>query len=103
MSQTTNILRKDTRQLWPEILASITVLFFFTVVEPRGWVPVYPSFFSASFLSSILSALLCISWGVLIIRLVQAERLVGLNQFWTTRPYCVTEVELRRTKSSLTK
>jgi len=31
--------------------------------------------------------LFCMTWVVLIISLVQAERLVGLNQFWTTRPY----------------
>ena len=87
MNQTINIMRKDARQLWPEILSSIAVLFLFTVLEPRSWHQQQSFFLFLGPRSSALVALLFAAWGLTIVRLVQAERLVGLNQFWTTRPY----------------
>jgi hypothetical protein len=89
MNQTINIFRKDGRQLWMEILASLALLSFFTYFEPKTWSPGYASggILNPSTLSAFAVWLLCASWTVMTIRLVQSERLVGLNQFWTTRPY----------------
>jgi hypothetical protein len=87
MNQVLNIFRKDARYMWPEVASSFAVLVCFSIFEPKSWVQGYPTLIGASTLSSLFSALLCIAWGTLIIRVVQAERLVGLNQFWTTRPY----------------
>jgi hypothetical protein len=87
MNQSINILRKDARQLWPEILSSIAILLLFTVLEPRSWHQQEPFFLFLGPRPIALLALLFAGWGLTIVRLVQAERLVGLNQFWTTRPY----------------
>jgi hypothetical protein len=84
MNQILNILRKDVRHLRLEILASLAVLFLFILVEPRTWMTMFSA---ASNMARIASFLVCASWGILILRLVHAERLAGLNQFWTTRPY----------------
>lgn len=86
MNQIVNIFRKDTRQLWIEILTSLTILGLFDIFEPKGWVGVAATDPTA-IAAAALRGLLCIAWGVLIIRLIHAERLTGLNQFWTTRPY----------------
>lgn len=86
MNQIGNILRKDIKQLRLEILASLAVLALFDWVEPIGWAESveYQRF---TIVASLLAALVCASWGILILRVVQTERLAGLNQFWTTRPY----------------
>lgn len=84
MSQILNILRKDVRHLRLEILASLAVLFLFILVEPRAWMTLFSA---ARNTAQITSFLVCVSWGILIFRLVHADRLAGLNQFWTTRPY----------------
>lgn len=87
MNQSMNIFRKDTGLLRIEILVSITMLALFTVLAPGSWAWEPPILFSVSSLVNSLAVLLCLTWIILIISLVQAERLVGLNQFWTTRPY----------------
>lgn len=87
MNQIINIFRKDARQLWMEIVASLALLGFYTWIDPKTWVPGYQSTFNPATLSNNAVLLLCISWAVMMIRLVQSERLVGVNQFWTTRPY----------------
>ena len=84
MTQILNILRKDARHLRLELLASLAVLFLFIMVEPRTWMAMYSA---ASNTAQVTAFLVCVSWGILIFRLVHAERLAGLNQFWTTRPY----------------
>jgi hypothetical protein len=87
MNQTINILRKDARQLWPESVAALVILLLFAAVEPRSWMQMDSFVPMVGPVSSVLAGLLFVNWGILIIRLVQAERMVGLNQFWTTRPY----------------
>jgi hypothetical protein len=86
MNQIGNILRKDIRQLRLEILASLAVLALFDWFEPNGWAESleYERFTPVA---RLFAWLVCASWGILILRVVQAERLAGLNQFWTTRPY----------------
>ena len=85
MRQIVNIFRKDVRHLRLELIASLAVLLLFCVAEPKAWAewPAGP----ATNTSGILVFLLFASWSILILRLVHAERLAGLNQFWTTRPY----------------
>jgi hypothetical protein len=87
MNQILNIFRKDSRHLRLEILASLTVLVLYDIFEPKSWVNALPMMEVAGITSMALGLLLCISWGLLVIRVVQTERLAGLNQFWTTRPY----------------
>ena len=86
MSQIVHIFRKDARQLRLEILATLTVLFLFDIFEPRSWANPSTAMQVEGLVSAALAFLLCISWGILIIRLIQTDRLPGLNQFWTTRP-----------------
>jgi hypothetical protein len=87
MNQSLNIFRKDARQLLPQITMPVFALILFTVLEARTWIPEPPLLISTSVLTHVLVLLFCMSWIVLITSLIQAERLVGLNQFWTTRPY----------------
>ncbi len=84
MNQIVNILRKDARHLRLEILASLTVLLLFNLAEPKAWLELYGPAANAS---QITVFLVFVSWAILILRLVHLERLAGLNQFWTTRPY----------------
>jgi len=85
MSHIVRIFRKDVRQLRLEVLASLSVMVLFDIFEPRSWndfvVTTVEGMASMAF-----AILLCIAWVILIIRLIQTDRLPGLNQFWTTRP-----------------
>jgi hypothetical protein len=87
MTQALHILRKDLRHLLPEIAASLGILVLFVLTEPRTWSTDYGTTTGASQAVAALLFLLATSWAVLTLRLVHTERLVGLNQFWTTRPY----------------
>jgi hypothetical protein len=88
MSQIFRILRKDVRLLWLEIALSLTVLVAYTVWEPGTWATTMPyNVNSQRSVSNVFLFLLFISWALLIVRVVHLERLAGLNQFWTTRPY----------------
>jgi hypothetical protein len=84
MTQILNILRKDVRHLRIEIFASLTILVLFILIEPKVWTALYNR---ASNMDQLVTFLVVASWGILIVRLMHSERLVGLNQFWTTRPY----------------
>ena len=87
MSQILHIFRKDVRHHWPEILLSLALLIAFAFEQPRTWTgqPIENRFLS--FLLGFLPALMVLSWGFLIVRVVQGETLVGDRQFWVTRPY----------------
>jgi len=87
MSQILHIFRKDVRHHWPEILLSLALLIAYAVEQPRTWTgqPIENRFLS--FLLGFLPALMVLSWGFLIVRVVQGETLVGDRQFWVTRPY----------------
>jgi hypothetical protein len=87
MNQSLNIFRKDARQLLPQIMMPVFTLILFTVLGAKTWISGPPLLISTSALTHVLVLLFCMSWVVLITSLIQAERLVGLNQFWTTRPY----------------
>jgi hypothetical protein len=85
MSQIVHIFRKDARQLRLEILATLTILVLFGIFEPRSWND-FVVMTLEGMTSMAFAILLYIAWGILIIRLIQTDRLPGLNQFWTTRP-----------------
>lgn len=87
MNQSLNIFRKDTAQMLPQLLMPISTLTLFTVLESKSWSSNPLLFFSTDTLTNVLVLTFCMIWVVLITSLIQAERLVGLNQFWTTRPY----------------
>jgi hypothetical protein len=87
MSQTLHIFRKDVRHHWPEILLSLALLICFAIEQPRAWTH---QTFDSRFLTGLvnyLPAFMILSWGFLILRLVQGESLIGDRLFWITRPY----------------
>jgi hypothetical protein len=87
MNQPFNILRKDAAQLLPQLLMPMFTLALFTLLESRSWTPGPMLLFSTPALTNVLAMLFSMTWAILILSLIQAERLVGVNQFWTTRPY----------------
>ena len=89
MKQVLSIFRKDTRQFWPEIVLSVTVVFAFALVYPNQW-RVFHDLSVQNRMAVILVALgilMVTGWWLLIARAVYAESLVGDRQFWITRPY----------------
>jgi hypothetical protein len=86
MNQIVHIFRKDTRQLRLEVLATLAVMVLFDIFEPRSWANPSQDVQLQELVSRVIALLLIISWGILIIRLIQTDRLPGVNQFWTTRP-----------------
>ena len=97
MKQILHIFLKDARRFWPEILVSLALVAALVRLYPRQFLA--PDFMSVpfwthvlsdglmGFLSQALVVLVPLSWWLLISRIIHAERLVGTNQFWLTRPY----------------
>ena len=89
MTQILNIFRKDTRRFWPEIALSVIAIFAFALVYPNEW-RVFQDRDIQQRMTLMLLALgilMVTGWWLLIARVVQAESLVGDQQFWITRPY----------------
>jgi len=95
MKQILNIFRKDLRRYWRESAVSVALLVAYSWNDVRGWagernVAAYGAIgglISYQFLSGLVTVLLPVAWAFLIVRVVQAETLVGDRQFWITRPY----------------
>jgi len=90
MSQILNILRKDIRRLWVEILLVLAGTAAFVWISGRPWPLIEKA--SSEWRGSPLYGMqdqvwLPLLWWLLIARLVHQENLVGDRQFWTTRPY----------------
>ncbi|SEG67042.1 hypothetical protein SAMN05421819_4184 [Bryocella elongata] len=86
MTQLRLIVWKDVRQLWPQLSAYALLLAMYGWGVPQTW----PGSASNSFLAifvTLLKLLLIASQFVLITSVVHADRLVGEEQFWITRPY----------------
>lgn len=87
MKQALHIFRKDLRHLWPEVGVYVLLLAAFGVTAPLAWPgsgspdPVLQGFVT------LLKYLIAIAFFVVIVRVVHEERLVGVEQFWITRPY----------------
>lgn len=89
MSQILHIFRKDTRRMWLELLLSMLVMATMVWLYPSEW-QVAGGASERGRTNNyvlILTILLTVSWWLLIARAVQAEALVGEQQFWITRPY----------------
>ena len=82
MSLLLHILRKDVRQLRPEIATFVGILVIHTAIEPGSWGGP-----PGAIQAGLPSLLFYFALAILTLRVVQTERLAGLNQFWTTRPY----------------
>jgi len=95
MSRILHIFRKDLRHFWKELLVSLCLLGLYVWLAGRRWNAAHRAYglgASAGFSifgggSSLTVFLLFLSWLLVIVRLVQDERLVGDRQFWLTRPY----------------
>jgi hypothetical protein len=87
MRQTLHIFAKDVRRFYPETLASLAVTFLFLKYYPQEWGAPGIGFRSLDWLPGAITALLIVTWWVLITRVIHAESLVGERQFWVTRPY----------------
>ena len=97
MKLTLQIFGKDLRHYWPEGAACIALLVTFGWNEVRGWEKwtLYGSGFTSGVgtlftlpvLLSFSVVLLPVAWAFLVVRVIQAESLVGDRQFWITRPY----------------
>ena len=88
MRQILHIVRKDIRHHWPEIAAPIALLIAYAWIDPSQWGP--EDFLNDriySLLAKVLPPLLLVSWGFLVVRVIQGESLAGERQFWVTRPY----------------
>jgi hypothetical protein len=92
MNQIMNIFRKEVRHLRLELLASWAIMLVLDLLIPKSWTGFQPGDQPPAIAVQILTLLLFASWVVLIMRLVHGERLAGLNQFWTTRPYVWTSL-----------
>jgi hypothetical protein len=97
MKQILHIFTKDARHLWLEILISLALTAALVLTSPQYWQSGLESFgvstvsfsprASLTFLPSLLTAFIPLSWWVLISPLIHDERLVGDRQFWLTRPF----------------
>jgi hypothetical protein len=91
MKQALHIFAKDARHLWPEISASLAITALFALIDSIIWRgeigPVTQRMEELKQLAPVTMTLLPVSWWILITRLVQADSLVGDQQWWITKPY----------------
>ena len=86
MKQVRLILWKDVRHLWPQLSVYAALLATFAWVVLKHGRAASPNSFLAVFVT-LLKLLLMASQFVLITSAIHADRLVGEEQFWITRPY----------------
>ena len=86
-NQILRILQKDIHYLWREIVLSVAILVAYAWHEVGRPPDSANTAYQISFLSETLPLLVVVAWGFLVLRVVQAESLVGDRQFWVTRPY----------------
>ena len=79
-----HIFRKDVRRLWIEILVSFAALVLYFAKQWQGFTPQDLHLYN---IARPLALLVFLTWAFLVVRLTQAEPLVGQRQFWITRPY----------------
>ena len=95
MRQILHIFRKDLRHFWPEILLSLFITAAYAWVYPYQWqqaelassVGIHLDLHHLQLLANTITALLPVSWLVLMARVIHDENLIGARQFWLTRPY----------------
>jgi len=84
------ILRKDARRFWPYLLA----LWVVTVLDaPLSWFPAnHVSFMERHWLRSQTLTLCSLACWLLVVLVIQQERLAGDRQYWLTRPFAWKEL-----------
>jgi len=87
MRQALHIFAKDVRLYWIEILATLSITALFAWVYPMDWGVFVQRQAVWPWVPGTITALVPVSWLVLITRVIHAESLVGERQFWITRPY----------------
>jgi hypothetical protein len=91
MNQILHIFRKDARRHYAEILISLVLLALFTHRQLQFWLEGNESVHVGSLMffqiTRLITPILVLFWAFLIVRVVQAESLVGDRQWWTTKPY----------------
>jgi hypothetical protein len=91
MNQILRIFKKDIRRHWPEILVSLALLALYARGDLHPWREFSGQnalpFFLDALWERFASPALLIFWSFMIVRVVQAESLVGDRQWWTTKPY----------------
>ena len=85
MTQALHIFRKDLRHLWPECSVYILLLLVFGTAAPQAWSGSGSTLVQTAL--RLLAFLIPVAFFVLIVRVIHEERLVGVDQFWITRPY----------------
>lgn len=86
MKQASLILWKDVRHLWWQLSVYAALLAAFAWASPQTWPGSAPNSFLPVFVT-LLKILLMASQFLVITSAVHADRLVGEEQFWITRPY----------------
>lgn len=86
MRQVRLIMWKDVRHLRWHVAVYVVLLAAYGWVAPQTWPGAQPSSFLPVFVT-LLKILLMASQFVLITSAIHADRLVGEDQFWITRPY----------------
>jgi hypothetical protein len=85
MTQALHIFRKDLRHLWPECGVYVLLLLVFGIAAPQAWSGSGSTLVQTAL--RLLAFLIPVAFFVLIVRVIHEERLVGVEQFWITRPY----------------
>lgn len=86
MRQVRLILWKDVRHLWWQVGVYAALLAAYAWASPQTWPGSAPNSFLGFFVT-LLKLLIMASQFVLITSAIHADRLVGEEQFWITRPY----------------
>lgn len=86
MRQIRLVFWKDVRQLWWQVSVYAALLAAYAWAVPQTWPGSAPNSFLAAFVT-LLKLLIMAAQFVLITSAVHADRLVGEEQFWITRPY----------------
>jgi hypothetical protein len=79
MKRILKIFRKDVRHLWPQALLFWAVLGVVAAIDPL------PD--NQSFMHQMLRLLQPLACWLLVVGAIHAERLIGHEQYWLTRPY----------------
>lgn len=87
MKQALHIFAKDVRVFWIEILAVLAVMASIGWIYCSEWAEWLHRDPGEYWISNPVAVLIPVSWLVLIVRVIHAEKLVGEREFWITRPY----------------
>src|SRR5580698_9053189 len=89
MKRAIAIFRKDARHLWAQIVTFLATLILFACEDPAYVIHDGQTVVGEQFLLYLMLPLAC--W-LLVTSLMQAEKTVGDEQYWLTRPYGFRDV-----------